>query len=250
MNSKTNMPVSGSDSDTPGSVANKLVRQALKASLATLDRTSGHPYVSLVTLATGPEGMPVMLISRLALHTQNLLGDTRASLLCDGTGSDGDPLAGGRVTLIGHVERTDDSYLRARFLARHPSAAMYANFADFSFMRLHVERAHYVGGFGRIVDLSPEDMGFMEQGQDLLAPFEADIIEHMNADHREAVSLYATRLASKSGSGWRMTGIDPSGLDIVGAGQGIRLSFAERVTGPGAARQQLVRMAEEARKMQ
>jgi hypothetical protein len=92
-------------------------------------------------------------------------------------------------------------------------------------------------------------MGFMEHGQDLLAPFEAEIVEHMNAEHREAVALYATRLAAKSGTGWRITGIDPSGLDIVGAGQGIRLSFTEKVTGPGAARQELIRMAEEARKM-
>ena len=249
MISKPNMHSSGSKSDAPGRLANKLVREALKASLATLDRASGHPYVSLVTLASEPGGAPVMLISRLALHTQNLANDPRASLLCDGTGADGDPLAGGRVTLAGRIERTQDPMARARFLARHPSAAGYADFADFSFVRLHVERAHYVGGFGRIVDLSPGDLGLTDPDQCCLAGIEAEIIAHMNTDHADAVRLYATGLAARTGTGWRMTGIDPGGLDIVGGGQGIRLNFAHPLTDPGAVRQELARMAAEARKI-
>lgn len=248
MNSKANMPSSGSRGDAPGAVANKLVRQALKASLATLDRTSGHPYVSLVTLATEPQGHPIMLISRLALHTQNLAANPIASLLCDGTGADGDPLAGGRVTLMGKVEQTQSPIARARFLARHPSASVYADFADFSFVKFNVTSAHFVGGFGRIVDLTPADLGLEDETLPALSEWEGEILEHMNSDHQEAVALYAARLGGDRETNWRMTGIDPSGLDITGGGVGLRLEFDEKVMTPGAVRQELARLAAEARK--
>lgn len=231
----------------PGTAANIIVRQTLKASLATLDKNTGHPYASLVTLAAMPGGTPLMLISRLALHTQNLLADRRASLMCDGTGADGDPLAGGRVTLVGTAEPFAHPTARRRFLARHPCAGTYADFADFAFYALKIERAHFVGGFGRIVDLTPQDLLIDEDGAGALAEAEAEILQHMNEDHAEAVALYATRLAGAPGGRWRMTGIDPDGCDLVASGQGIRVRFSQLVTTPALARQELAKLANEAR---
>ena len=131
-----------------------LIRTALKASLATLDRATGHPYASLILVATEPDGAPVFLISRLALHTRNLEKDPRASLLIDGTGGLGDPLTGGRLTLMGEARPSASPTALRRFLARHPSAEGYAGFADFSIYALEVASGHYIGGFGRIVDLA------------------------------------------------------------------------------------------------
>ena len=139
----------------PAPASRRLIRTALKASLATLDRVTGHPYASLILVATEPDGAPVFLISRLALHTRNLEKDPRASLLIDGTGDLGDPLTGGRLTLMGAARPSDSPTARRRFLARHPSAEGYAGFADFSIYALEVASGHYIGGFGRIVDLAP-----------------------------------------------------------------------------------------------
>lgn len=247
---RQNVPATPDKSETKAThaaTARALVRQALKGSIATLDRTSGHPYASLVTVATEPDGSPLFLISRLALHTQNLLADGRASLLIDATGASGDPLAGGRVTLIGQAAPTESSTAKRRFLARHPEAEMYAGFADFAFYALAVERAHFVGGFGRIVGFEPDDVVLGAREAGALAKAETDIVEHMNADHAGALDLYATRLAGAGPGPWRMTGIDPEGLDLVADGRACRIAFAARIANPAAARQELVRLAAEAR---
>ena len=234
----------------PDRASRRLVRAALKAALATLDRSTGHPYASLVTVATDPAGAPLLLLSGLALHVQNLEQDARASLLFDGTGGDGDPLAGGRVTLIGRAQRVagpDLGTARRRFLARHPAAQMYAEFADFAFWRLVVERAHYVGGFGRIVSLSPPELVTDLSGRIALLEAEQSIVEHMNNDHADALELYATRLLGAAAGAWQMTGIDPEGLDLVGGGLGLRLEFAQPIVGPGEARRVLAELAAAAR---
>ncbi len=143
-------PAASVPADAPGA-ARRLLRMATKASLATLlARMPGHPYASLVLVATEPDGTPLFLISRLALHTQNLAADARASLLIDGTDGLADPLTGGRVTLIGHARPVHSATAHARFLARHPAAQAYASFADFTMYALHAVSGHYVGGFGRI----------------------------------------------------------------------------------------------------
>jgi heme iron utilization protein len=232
---------------TPQDAARDLVRGALKAALATLDRNTGHPYASLVTIATDPDGTPLFLISKLALHTQNLAADGRASVMVDGTSPAGDPLAGGRVTLIGRAEITQSPTARPRFLARHPHAAMYADFPDFAFFRLNVERAHFIGGFGRIVDLSRADILVDLGDAEALVAAEADIIAHMNEDHADAVRLYATRLAGSRDGEWRMIGIDPLGFDIMFDGEARRIAFASRVTSSDAARKELVRLVDVAR---
>lgn len=232
----------------PGEAARLIMRRALKASLATLDAETGHPYASLITIATDVDGTPLFLVSTLALHTRNLASDARASLLFDGTDAVGDPLAGGRVTVIGQAVKTQRGTARERFLGRHELARGYADFPDFAFYELKAERAHFIGGFGRIVDIKPADLLIDTTGAEPLITAHADIVSHMNDDHAAALALYATELAGAPGGPWRMTGIDPEGFDIVCDGTTCRLPFGKRVTTPDEARQELVRLAGLARR--
>jgi putative heme iron utilization protein len=235
---------------SPAAAARLLMRRALKASLATLEASTGHPYASLVTIATDVDGTPLFLISTLALHTKNLAADARASVLFDGTDAAGDPLAGGRVTVMGRAVRTARRGARERFLGRHALAGGYADFPDFAFYELEVERAHYIGGFGRIVDLRRSDLILDVGDAAPLVAAHGDIVSHMNDDHAAALALYATELAGAPGGPWRMTGLDPDGFDMVCDGETCRLPFATRVTTPDAARQELVRLAGVARNRQ
>ncbi len=235
----------------PAEEARELVRKALKCALGTLasqrPHRAGDPYVSLVTVAATMSGAPLMLISKLALHTQNLAANSKASLLFDGTSATGDPLAGGRVTLMGRVAVTQDPANRCRFLERHPASAMYAGFPDFAFYEFNIESAHFIGGFGRIVDLKPADLLIDLSAADALAGSEADVVAHMNADHADALKLYATRLGARGDGPWRMTGLDPEGFDLVCDGDAARLRFAQPVNSPDAARREFVSMAAQAR---
>lgn len=233
--------------EDPAPAARRLMRTALKGSLATLDRETGHPYASLVLVATEPDGAPIFLISNLALHTRNLQKDARVSVLLDGTGDLGDPLTGGRLTLIGEAKPTDSATAMRRFLARHPSAQGYAGFADFSVYRLAPSRGHYIGGFGRIVDLKPESFLIDVADARGLIEAEAGIIEHMNSDHADATALYATELARCAPGAWRMSGIDPHGADLLHRTTAARIDFPAPVRSPAEARNVLVAMAGEAR---
>src|SRR6476661_456124 len=127
----------------PGTAARRVLRLAATGSLATL-QPDGGPFSSLVSVATTPAGEPILLLSRLAVHTRNLARDARASLLLVAPGGEsGDPLGGARLTLTGHVTgREANPALRSRFLARHPEATGYSAFADFGFHRLEIDAAH------------------------------------------------------------------------------------------------------------
>ena len=230
-----------------------LMRRAFKGSLASLDTPGGAPYASLITLATDPAGAPIFLISTLARHTRNLAADPRGSILIDETGDGADPLQGARLTLSGRAEKVTREAVRSRFLSRQVQAEFYAGFPDFSFWRLALDSAHYIGGFGRIVDLEPSDLLISLDGAEALVEAEADIVAHMNEDHAEAVALYAQALAGGDPGPWRMSGLDPEGCDIVleangaEAAQARRLPFGERVLSPSDARRELARLAKDAR---
>jgi putative heme iron utilization protein len=227
--------------------ARSMVRAALKGSLASLLTPSGHPYASLLLTATEPDGAPVFLISKLALHTKNLSVDARCSLLIDGTGTDADPMAGARITLIGEARPTSSATARARFLARHPAAEGYADFPDFSFYAFDITSAHFIGGFGRIVDLKRDELLIDVSGAEALIEREGDITGHMNEDHADAIELYAVRLLGASPGAWRMSGIDPEGCDLVLGARALRLPFEARVTNGEEARKELVRLVAVAR---
>src|SRR4030088_1776261 len=140
-----------------GRLARSLLRRSRQGALATLMAGSGDPYCSLVNLASHPDGSPILLISRLALHTRNILGDPRVSLMLDERAG-GDPLEGARIMLAGRAEEAggeDVAISRRRYLSAHPAAEAFTNFKDFSFFRIRPTGAHLVAGFGRIVDLNP-----------------------------------------------------------------------------------------------
>lgn len=231
-------------SDSPAAVSRRLLRTALKAALATLEE--GHPYASLVLVATEPDGAPVLLISRLAVHTRNVEKDPRITLLFDGTGEEADPLSGPRVTLRGTLRKTDKPWTLRRFLARHPSAEGYAGFSDFATYSMDVTGAHFIGGFGRIVDLPRSDILVSVDEAASLVEAEPEILAHMAADHADAVQLYA-QLAGYPGGGWSMTGIDPEGLDLVCGPRTARLLFDAPTRTPGDARRALAALATRAR---
>src|SRR5216684_6807180 len=234
--------------EEPGTAARRLMRSRFHAALAT--SLAGHPYVSLVASACEPDARPLLLLSDLAQHTRNLVADPRVSLLFEDTGNHPDPLAGPRLTLLGRAERCADPRSAARFAARHPASAGYAGFADFHLYRVAIERGHLVAGFGRIAWIEAEDLRFRGDAS-ALAEAEAGIIAHMNEDHPDAIALYAERLLGKQGTGWRMTGIDPEGVDLrrpmEAGGATARLDFAAPLLTPAAARRTLVALAETAR---
>ena len=172
-----------SDFDPPAA-AKKLLREGRSGALATLMPGSGDPYCSLVNVATAADGAPLLLISRLAVHTKNILADPRVSLMLDER-KPGDPLQGARVMLMGTAAVSDDKDVRRRYLERQPEAEMFAGFGDFAFYRIALKGAHLVAGFGRIVDLEPGDILTPVEDASELTAAEPDILAHMNADHAD-----------------------------------------------------------------
>jgi putative heme iron utilization protein len=230
-------------------VARSLLRRSRQGALATLMAGSGDPYCSLVNVASHADGSPILLVSRLALHTRNILGDSRVSLMLDER-AEGDPLEGSRIMLAGRAEEasTDDlEILRRRYLNAHPSAETFVSFKDFSFFRIRPGGAHLVAGFGRIVDLKPEQ--FLTDISDAAALLEVEqgAIDHMNADHRDAMNLYATKLLGAGPADWRCTGCDPDGIDMQAGTTMLRLDFPRRIATPAALRQMLKEFAHQAR---
>lgn len=225
-----------------------LIRGSSTATLATgLAGRDGWPYASLVLTAFAHDGSPLLLLSDLAEHSKALATDDRLSLLFDGTAGYEDPLTGPRVSVLGRAVPTAEAVHRTRFLARHPSAAVYADFKDFRFYAVSVEKAHLVAGFGRIRWLGKPAVCGESSPPSQLAAAEEEIVAHMNHDHREALGLYAEVLLGLSGGDWRMTGIDEEGCDLRLEGRLARLPFAAPVRTPQEARVELVRLVRAAR---
>ncbi|MCR9256549.1 MAG: DUF2470 domain-containing protein [Alphaproteobacteria bacterium] len=236
--------------EDPAVFSRGLIRAADRGVLATEMADGSGPYASLVMIALDLAAQPVLLISTLADHTRNAMADDRVSLLIDGTAGLEEPLTGPRLSLQGRLAKTEDPRLRDRYLRRHPSAEMYAGFGDFAFYRMSVARAHLVAGFGRIHWLDGEKVVDGPALELALADQEADVVEHMNDDHGDAVDLYATALLDAEGGGWRLTGVDPEGADLRRGGIVLRLPFDKRVDDAEAARVELVRLVKRARRRQ
>jgi heme iron utilization protein len=231
--------------------AKKLLRSIRAGALATIDRNTGHPFGSLVNVATDSDGSPVILISRLSSHTANLEMDSRASVLF-ATAGKGDPLAHPRLTVVGRFAKiardaADEAHSRRRFLARHPKAELYAGFADFALWRMSVESAHLNAGFARAADLTAADVMTDISGAGDLLEIEASAVAHINDDHADAVALYATQLLGASAGPWQVIALDPDGLDLGWGDAVLRLEFPQRVTGAGQLRQVLADLAKQAR---
>ena len=239
------------DDFNPIAIAKELLRVTRAGALATIDRNTGHPFSSLVNIATDADGSPLILVSRLSTHTANIEVDPRASVLLASTGK-GDPLAHPRLTVLGtfaNIERSAPDWARVqrRFLSRHPKSRLYTSFGDFTFWRLHVESAHLNGGFARAADLNASDIVTNLEDAAEIVEIEEGAIAHMNADHPDAVRLYATKLVGETDGAWQVTGVDPDGLDLALGDRTARIPFAERVTSAVALRKTLAEWGARAR---
>ena len=232
--------------------ARTLVSQAVSATLCTVSvEPEGYPYGSLVTFAVH-DGDPIFLVSQLAVHTKNLHGSDRASLLVAEAGPD-NPLALGRVTLLGTcrpVPDTDCESVKEAFLAKNPQASFYVDFADFSFFKLRVESIRYIGGFGRMSWVDAPDWKGAEA--DPVALFAQDIIDHMNDDHADIMVQYCTKLSRASDTREAtMVGVDRYGFEmsaVTGDGpRPIRLPFSKPVSTAGEVRAEMVALAKKVR---
>jgi putative heme iron utilization protein len=228
--------------------ARRLLRSIRAGSLATLD-ASGAPFASLVNVATAFDGAPLLLMSGLSAHTQYLARDPRASLLLAETGK-GDPLAHPRLTVSGsarQLEGDERQAARTRFLSRHPKSALYADFGDFSFWRLEVDKGHLNGGFAKAASYSGAELLLDVSGAAALAEAEEGALDHMNEDHAEALALYAEKLCGAPKGRWRASGLDPEGMDLALGDQTARLVFPSPLAGPDELRKVLVALAAQAR---
>ncbi|MBL6952335.1 MAG: DUF2470 domain-containing protein [Alphaproteobacteria bacterium] len=235
-------------SPSTGALARNLMRAHDWAALGTIMPDDGHPYASLVLVAADYDASPILLLSDLAEHARNIAADNRVSLLFDGTRNLPSPLTGARVSVQGRAVRSDDGHLRRRFLARHGDATGYADFADFAFYQVIVERGHLVAGFGRIEWLDKGallylDSGIQDSGIDGMRSWEASAVSHMNQDHGDAIQHYAQNLLGAKEAGWIMTGCDPEGCDLRREGQVLRLEFSAPANDADSLRQQLVALA-------
>ncbi len=231
--------------------ARTLVTQMTTGTLCTLAiEPCGYPYGSFVTVAFD-DGRPVFLVSTLAEHTRNLQRDRRASLLVAEGGAE-DPLANGRVTLLGSCTQVagDGGNARTAFLASHPNAAYYADYRDFAFWTMQVTSIRYIGGYGRMSWVEAADWSAAEP--DPLAMSAAGIVAHMNADHADAIVAYCKAFSKASDiSAARMTGVDQYGFEMSAetpeGPRPVRLAFGERVRTPEDVRASLRAMLDDAR---
>ena len=197
-------------------------------------------------------GRPIFLISTMAMHTQNLQADARASLLVTQEATDGEPLGASRVTLVGNVLRTTDAEVveaRKLYLARHANSKYWVDFEDFSFYRMNVVDVYYVGGFGVMGWVSATD--YDRSQPDPLAESMAEIIQHMNADHKDALVLLARKFAHLESEEATMTAVDRLGFHVRLKTQegmrGARIAFLREVSNPAETRKVLVEMVQQAR---
>jgi hypothetical protein len=209
-----------------GTEARRLLRRARTASLGTRSCEDGTPYVSLANLATDAQGLPLVLISKLAWHTQNLEADGAASVMVSAPPAEGDALTGPRVTVLGRFEKIEDAAVRRRYLARHPAAAMYVDFPDFAFWRMAPTAIHAVAGFGRIETLTPDEVF---PSADEMTALEESAISHMNEDHADAIGRYAKSLGGDPASPWKIVAVDCDGADLSDGSKALRLGFPEPV---------------------
>jgi putative heme iron utilization protein len=213
-------------------------------------RHSGFPFASVMPYALLGDASPLFLISSMAIHTQNLLADPRASLLVMQSGNDSDPLGSPRATLLGTVARIESTdEIRAAYLERHPSSKYWIDFSDFGFFRLDVTDLYFVGGFGVMGWVGTDDYRTAEP--DPLAPHAAGIIEHMNADHADALRQITRHFANLDAEQSTMLSVDRLGFAVrartAEGMKGARIQFPEPVTSREQARKVMVAMTKQAR---
>jgi putative heme iron utilization protein len=217
-----------------------LLRAARSGCLAT--NAGGQPFVSLVTPACMPGGSLLLLLSRLAEHTRHLMADARCSVMVSGVAESENPQTTPRVTVTGVAEVVDDAALKARYLAVHPYAALYAGFGDFATWRIVPAGGMLVGGFARAFRLKAADLAPDGAAVAAVLVAEAGILAHCNQDHPDALAV----IAGVAGD-WRMVVADVDGFDLALGDRVVRFAWPAPVTDAGDVRRALVGMAAEAR---
>jgi putative heme iron utilization protein len=233
--------------------ARTLAHLGRSGTLATASRRhAGHPFASVMPYALDAGGRPLFLISAMAMHTQNLETDPRASLLVTQPDWSGDPLAAGRLTLMGDARRLDAAQggeARTAYLARHPRAGYWVDFDDFAFWRLELIDVYFVGGFAAMDWVTAAD--YLAARPDPLADVAGGIVEHMNRDHADALLVYARHYAGEAADEATMVTVDRLGFTLrLRQGQrlsSVRIAFSREVTTAGQSREVLIEMLQRAR---
>src|SRR5215831_12769807 len=233
--------------------AHTLVYLGRMGSLSTLSRKQlGFPFGSVMPYGLDDHGRPIFLISTMAMHTQNLQADPHASLLVTQPDTDGEPLGASRVTLLGNVLPVPTSELaeaRKLYLERHANSKYWVDFEDFSFYRMDVVDVYYVGGFGVMGWVSASD--YERSRPDPLVDSMGEIIQHMNADHKDALNLLARTFARMESTEAIMTAVDRLGFHVrlktPDGMRGARIAFSEEVHDAVKARKVLAVMVQHAR---
>jgi putative heme iron utilization protein len=225
-------------------LAKTLIRSARFGALAVIEPGTGSPLASRVGVATDIDGAPLILVSMLSAHTGALLADPRCSLLVGEPGR-GDPLAHPRLTLVCRAVRLEreSSDAERRYLNRNPKARLYAGLGDFSIFRLEPGRASLNGGFGRAYLLDRTDLVTSGPIVEELAAGEQSALDHMNADHLDAIAVYAHHFARAEGDGWMATGFDAEGMDLASGDAVCRVLFPKPLKAARELRPVLVEMA-------
>lgn len=231
--------------EDPGFEARRIIRAANAATLAT--QQEGQPFASLVTPACSPDLAPLLWLSTLSEHTRHLLREPRCALLFTGPAEAANPQTAPRVTLTGMAELITDTGLKARWLARHPYAALYADFADFGLWRITPVGALMVGGFARATRLRLAQLLPDPAAVAAIAEAEPEIIAHVNDDHADALQAIVTGLLGAAPGAWRVTAVDLDGLDLADGDTVLRLGFAAPALDAESVRAELIRTAREAR---
>jgi len=232
-------------------LARTLLRTARFGAIAVIEPGTGAPYASRVGVATDLDGTPLILISGLSAHTGALTADPRCSLLLGEPGK-GDALAHPRISIACRARRLDrgtPEHGRAerRYVNRNPKAKLYVGLGDFSFFRLEVERASLNGGFGKAYLLDRADLLVEGPVTEALATAEQGAVDHMNADHRDAVEAYARHYGNAAGGGWTLAGVDAEGIDLLCGDDSRRIFFPQPLVAAEDLRRVLVEMARTAR---
>lgn len=214
--------------------------------LATRRSEDGGPQVALAAVATDLDGSPILLLSELSEHTRNIAADGRVAILFDGTEGYRNPQTGPRVTIFGKAVASAVPRHRARYLARHEGAALYADFSDFRFFHVEVTEARLVGGFAQAETLAASALLFQGPWAEI-AEAEAEILAHMNDEHRDSLALIARAVHPGSGKHFRMIGIDPEGCDLRVGRRHLRVPFPSPVATAADVRRVLVALTQNAR---
>ncbi len=221
--------------------------------LSTLSRKQpGWPFGSVMPYGLDDQGQPSFLISTMAMHTQNLLGDPRASLLVTPPESRTDPLGAARVTLMGSVTRVpkeESAPVRERYLARHANAAYWVDFNDFGFFRMAIADIYFVGGFGSMGWVAPAD--YFKAAVDPLAEMASELVREINTEQQETLLLLARVFGNLDAQQASITTMDRLGFHLrvktPDRMQGGRFAFTDPVSTLQEARVGLADLAAKAR---